>query len=51
MIYFIVMSPFSFLILLIWIVCFVFETESHYVGQAGLELTEIDLSVPPECWD
>ena len=24
---------------------------AHYVDQAGLELTEIHLPLPPECWD
>ena len=23
---------------------------AHYVDQAGLELTEIHLSLPPKCW-
>jgi hypothetical protein len=27
-----------------------FETGSHYVSQAGLELTVL-LPQPPECWD
>ena len=24
---------------------------THYVDQVGLELTEICLPLPPECWD
>jgi hypothetical protein len=24
---------------------------THFVDQAGLELTEIHLPLPPECWD
>ena len=24
---------------------------THFVDQAGLKLTEIDLRLPPECWD
>ena len=24
---------------------------THHVDQAGLELTEIDLPLPPKCWD
>jgi hypothetical protein len=23
---------------------------THYVGQAGLELTELHLHLPPKCW-
>lgn len=30
---------------------FVFETGSQHVVQAGLELTEVHLALPSECWD
>jgi hypothetical protein len=29
----------------------VFETGFHYIDLAILELTEIPLPLPPECWD
>jgi hypothetical protein len=35
---------------LLFILFYFFEIGSHYIAQAGLELT-IFLLLPPECWD
>jgi hypothetical protein len=42
---------FEFVCLFVCLVFFIFKTESHYVALAVLELTEIHLPLPSECWD
>ena len=41
----------TLLALIKYLVFIVFETGSHYVALAGLELTELYLPLPLKCWD